>query len=272
MEAHADTLLAALDGRLTEAHRRELARAYRSWLGRNLDRLLDGEPAFWSAFQRVRSRMLLDSTGSGLRARWEEPFTRPPPRSLPSTRLDVCAHAGISRTTLSRLRRAGLLAYPPPAPPPYAPEHLKWLQWVLFFTREVGLSHACLRALLSLEDVHRRLVLLCRAAPLHHPVHRSPPSAQAPGLSTRPDEGILQEVERLDGLIHKMGNRIQIIGGRAGRLHRIKGETCPVTHRNLSIVLAEVGETEDLLEQLRAVAATLRARGNLSPSHRKTSA
>lgn len=222
---------------------------YRIHMCRHVNRLLDGDRHAWEEFQNLRSA-LKRSKHLAKWFSWEDPFLKEPwPHDLqPPHREFLCKRIRISLRTLKSYEKMGFLPEAPGSSP-YALHHVKRLQWILFFLKELRINTPGLLAMLDNGHLFTRLEVLACSAPPHLPIHRSPPSQQPQkrvtyreGLQTDDDQGTRD-------LLHDMGNRIHIIAGRANLLKRKMGDH-ELSERNLSIILAQTQKAEILLKAL----------------------
>jgi len=130
--------------------------------------------------------------------------------------------------------------------------HLKTLQWFLFFSRELGLQIHAISALLSLDEPRRLFEILARSSAPNLPVHESQPAASQPerkgvdwGQATPH-----ADVRAIRAMIHELGNKLHVIGGRASRLRRKLAEN-ELADKNLSIILDQSEIAARTLAELR---------------------
>jgi DNA-binding transcriptional MerR regulator len=223
---------------------------YRLWVCRNLDKLLVGDRQFWEEFRDRRERLLaLARVRPGVPFAWEASFVQAPLRDRTLSRRALCAIGGVSPSSLRSYLRLGLLEGGNPVPVRFQPHHVKRLQWILFFLRELGIAVPGLAALLSLQSVRDHVDRLARSQASHYPVHLSPPQEQA---AAEPVEGVRTPAGSANTreFLHDLGNRLHIIGGRANLLkNKLAGNA--VAERNLSIILSQVEMAANALKTHR---------------------
>ncbi len=221
---------------------------YRIHICRLSNKLLEGDKRSWEDFQNLRSALTkYDSLAK--RFAWETPFVKTPwpEDQQPFDRKSLCEKIGMSPATLRAYERLGLLPGDDGSSF-YAKHHVKRLQWVLFFLKELNISPQGLVAILSTDTTRSQMETLARSAAPHQPVHLSPPSKQTKKRVTYREDSAKNRQEDRD-LLHDMGNRIHIIGCRANLLRRKMGGHA-LSEKHLSIILTQTEQAETILNTM----------------------
>jgi signal transduction histidine kinase len=239
-------------GQGRNSERSQAFRTYRLWVCANLGRLMSGEPEFWDRFSHDRSFLITCPEPIRSRFAWERPFLSRNPLKLPVSVAQLVNVYHVSRDGLRQCQRAGVLRAAGPAPGSFDMHQIKRLQWLLFFSRELGLRIHAISALLSLEEPRRQFEILARSSTLNLPVHESLPAA-----SQRRRKGVdwveatqYTDVRAIRDLIHELGNKLHVIAGRADRLRRKLPEN-ELAEKNLSIILDQSEMATRTLGELR---------------------
>ncbi len=225
---------------------------YRRWVCSHVDSLLCGDPVFWEQFGSRRSRLRNAPDPIGARFNWERSFLERPVGKEPISRRELAAGYGVSRDRLRRYERAGMFSDALPGPEGYGLQQVKRLQWILFFTRELGIQTPGLTTLLSLEGLRSQFSHLSSSTTPDVPIHRSLPGASHPGgkrVNSR-QEVPYTTVREMRDLLHEIGNKLHVISGRADRLRRkLSGNT--LAEKNLTIILSQSERATKTLGDIR---------------------
>jgi signal transduction histidine kinase len=140
-----------------------------------------------------------------------------------------------------------------PAPGFFDTQQVNGLQWLLFFSRELGLRIHAISALLSLEEPRHLFEILARSSTPNVPVHESLTAASQPDRKrVNWDPGVqLPDVRAIRNMIHDLGNKLHVIAGRADRLRR-KLPDNELAEKNLSIILEQSEMASRTLGEMRS--------------------